>query len=157
MAELTQRVASLNDLPALWGLLRDAAGDIPFQMEGEQESVLSELMACCTSGLSPLVVNEGKDIVGALLVRRDDFEWCFLNSGTIHVAYAALSPANKDQEILKSLLSSLKEQNVPVLVSVKTGNQLGLSDMLAGLGFEHEVTSAAGWGDLYRWTPPKAN
>ena len=52
MAEVTQRAASLGDLKDLWGLMRQVAADIPFDLksEAEQESLLSELMACCTSG-----------------------------------------------------------------------------------------------------------
>lgn len=77
MTGLTKRVASLGDVQGIWGLFRQAADDIPFDLgsEAAQESILSELMACCTSGLSPVVVDDDKAIIGALLVRRDDFEW----------------------------------------------------------------------------------
>ena len=56
MADLKQRAAELNDLKGIWGLLRQTANDIPFDIESEanQENILTELMACCTSGLSPI-------------------------------------------------------------------------------------------------------
>jgi hypothetical protein len=75
MADLKQRAAELNDLKGIWGLLRQTANDIPFDLESEanQENILTELMACCTSGLSPILLDENKAIIGALLVRRDDF------------------------------------------------------------------------------------
>ena len=77
MPDLKHRAAELADLKDIWGLLRQTANDIPFDLESEadQENVLTEIMACCTSGLSPIVLDENKAIVGALLVRRDDFDW----------------------------------------------------------------------------------
>jgi len=49
-------------LKDIWGLLRQTANDIPFDLESEadQENVLTEIMACCTSGLSPIVLDEKK-------------------------------------------------------------------------------------------------
>jgi len=156
MAELKQRTASLSDLKDIWVLIREAAPDIPFDLANEraQESVLSEVMACCTSGLSPLVIGDDKTIVGALLVRRDDFEWGFRNSKAVHVSYAAIATTSRGQSVLGSLLARIKEQGVPVFASVKSGDKLGLADHLKELGFAHECTAASGWGDLYKWQPP---
>ncbi len=150
-----QRAASLNDLKDIWGLMREVSGDVPFNVESEaeQHSVLSELMACCTSGLSPVAVGDDKAIVGALLVRRDDFEWCLRNSDAVHVSYAAIAPSYRDQGVLRSLVADIQERKVPIFVSVKTGNQLGLADQLKELGFAHECTAASGWGELYKWQP----
>jgi len=158
MSEVTQRTASLSDLKDVWGLLREAAAEIPFDLENEaaHESVLSELMACCTSGMSPIAV-DGRAIVGALLARRDDFEWGFCNNAAIHVSYAAIAPNYKDNGLLKVLVTELKGRKVPVLVSVKSGNRLGLVDELKALGFTHECSAESGWGDLYKWQPSKAN
>jgi len=66
MADLKQRAAELNDLKGIWGLLRQTANDIPFDLESEanQENILTELMACCTSGLSPILLDENKAIIG---------------------------------------------------------------------------------------------
>lgn len=155
MTDLKQRTASLSDLKEIWVLMREAAPDIPFDLTNElaQESVLSELMACCTSGLSPVVVGADKTIVGALLVRRDDFEWGFRNSQAVHVAYAAVAPTHRDQGVLSSLLAEIKERRVPILASVKSGEKLGLADQLKQLGFAHECTASSGWGDLYKWQP----
>src|SRR5208283_3683739 len=126
MADLKHRAADLAVLKDIWGLLRQTANDIPFDLESEadQENVLTEIMACCTSGLSPIVLDENKAIVGALLVRRDDFDWGFRNG-----------------------------DKVPVLASVKNGNHLGFADELKKLGFDLECTAASGWGDLYKWQP----
>ena len=54
MADLKHRAAELADLKDIWGLLRQTANDIPFDLESEadQENVLTEIMACCTSGRS---------------------------------------------------------------------------------------------------------
>jgi hypothetical protein len=135
--------------------MREAAPDIPFDLTNEsaQESVLSELMACCTSGLSPVVIGEDKTIVGALLVRRDDFEWGFRNGQAVHVSYAAIAAAHRDQGLLGSLVAGIKERRVPIFASVKSGDKLGLADQLKQLGFAHECTAASGWGDLYKWQP----
>lgn len=156
MGEVTQRAASLSDLKDVWGLVRQVAGDIPFdpQSEAGQENMLTELMCCCTSGLSPIAVGDDKSLVGALLARRDDFEWGFRNANVIHVAYAAVAPDQRDKGLLKSLLAKVQEQKVPVLVSVKSGEKLGLADQLKALGFAHECKAASGWGDLYKWQPP---
>ena len=156
MGEVKQRAASIADLKNVWGLVRENAGDIPFDVESEaaQENVLSELMACCTSGLSPIALAEDKSVVGALMARRDDFEWGMRNANVIHVAYAAVAPDQRDKGVLKSLFAAVQEQRVPVFVSVKSGEKLGLADELKSLGFAHESTAESGWGDLYKWQPP---
>lgn len=156
MAELTQRMASLADVNGLWGLMRQVSVDIPFKMEseGEQESILSELMACCTSGLSPIAVDNEKGIVGALLARRDDLEWGLRNNPAIHVAYAAMEPSFRGTDLFARLLSEVKGQQVPVFASVKAGEQQGFAAALGEQGFTHEISAANGWGDLYQWTPP---
>jgi hypothetical protein len=156
MSDVTQRAASLADLKDVWSLVREVAGDIPFELESEaaQESMLTELMKCCTSGLSPVAVGGDKAIVGALLARRDDFEWGFRDANVIHVAYAAVAPDQREKGVLQSLLAKVQEQKVPVLVSVKSGEKLGLADQLKTLGFAHECTAESGWGDLYKWQPP---
>ncbi|MFS8035726.1 hypothetical protein ACI7BZ_01980 [Xanthobacter sp. AM11] len=149
-------MASLDDVPSIWGLLRQVSADVPFKMEDEreQESLLSELMACCTSGLSPVLVDGQKRIVGVLLARRDDFEWVFRNSEAIHVAYAAVDPDVRAENPLPSLMGELQGRKVPLLASVKSGEGLGFAAALGELGFTHEVKAASGWGDLYQWTPP---
>jgi hypothetical protein len=159
MAEVVQRAASLGDLKDIWGLVRQVAGDIPFDLESEaaQESLLSELMACCTSGLSPVAVDKDKAIVAALLVRRDDFEWGFRNSDAVHVSYAAIAPSCKSDGLLEILVTEIQGRKVPVFVSVKSGNQIGLAEELERLGFTHECTAASGWGDLYKWQLSTAN
>ena len=155
MADLKHRAAELADLKDIWGLLRQTANDIPFDLESEadQENVLTEIMACCTSGLSPIVLDENKAIVGALLVRRDDFDWGFRNGDTVRVSYAAIAPTHRDQGVLASMLTEIQGRKVPVLASVKNGNHLGLADELKKLGFDLECTAASAWGDIYKWQP----
>lgn len=155
MAELTQRAASLSDLKDIWGLMRQTAGDIPFDLASEaaQESILSEIMACCTSGLSPVAISNNKEVVGALLVRRDDFEWGFTNGNALHFVYAAIAPSCREEGVLNALVCALLERNVRVFASVKSGNNLGLAQELENLGFSHECKAASGWGDLYKWQP----
>jgi ribosomal protein S18 acetylase RimI-like enzyme len=159
MAGLTQRAASISDLKDIWGLLGRVAADVPFdfQSEAEQESILSELMACCISGLSPIAVGEDKAIIGALLVRRDDFDWGFRNGDAIHVSYAAIDPDHRNQGVLPALVAEVQQRKVPVYASVKTGNQFGFADELKKLGFAHECAAVGGWGDLYKWLPPAGN
>jgi ribosomal protein S18 acetylase RimI-like enzyme len=159
MAELTRRAASLSDLKDIWGLMRQAAADIPFDLgsEAAQENILTEVMACCTSGLSPIAVSDNKEIIGALLVRRDDFEWGFRNSDAVHVAYAAIAPCRQDHGILRALVAKIQERKVPVFASVKSGNQSGLADELGKLGFTYECAAESGWGDLYKWQPSPAH
>jgi hypothetical protein len=159
MAELTQRAASLGDFQAIWGLMKDVASDVPFDLgsDAAQANILTEVMVCCTSGLSTIAVGEGKAIVGALLARRDDFEWGFRNGDALHVSYAAVAPSYRDQGVLQALVAGLQERKVPVFASVKSGNGFKLGDELGKLGFAHECTAASGWGDLYKWQPsPRA-
>ena len=152
MTELTQRAATLEDVKDIWDLIKTAATDIPFDLESEaaQESILSELMACCTSGLSPVAV-ENQTVVGALLVRRDDFEWGFRNGDAVHIAYAAADAGHRD--VLSRLVADVQERKAPVFASVKSGNGLGLSELLEKLGFAHDCKAESGWGDLYKWQP----
>jgi hypothetical protein len=155
MAEFTRRLASLNDLQEIWRLLRDIASDVPFDAKSAaaQESMLSEVMACCTSGLSPVAIDQGGGIAGALLVRRDDFEWGLRNSGAVHISGAAIARDSRDQNVLSALLTDLQARKAAIFASVKGGEQLGLADGLKEAGFEHECAAASGWGDLYQWRP----
>ncbi|HET6377057.1 MAG TPA: hypothetical protein VFG05_01915 [Methylocella sp.] len=159
MSNFTQRAESLADLRDIWGLLRQVADDIPFDLRSEvsQECLLSEAMACCTSGLSGAALDGEKAVIGTLLARRDDFEWGLRNSDAIHVSYAAIAPGRREQGVLASLIAGIQERKVPVFVSVKRGNQIGLAEELGKLGFKHECTAESGWGDLYKWLPPRAN
>jgi hypothetical protein len=159
VADLTQRAASLGDLRDIWGLLQQVASDIPADLgsEATQENILTELMACCTSGLSPIAVDKDKAIIGALLARRDDFEWGFKNSEAVHISYAAIAPSHRDQGVFAALVAEIQGRKTPVFASVKSGNQCGLADELKKLGFEHECTAASGWGDLYKWQPSPSN
>lgn len=158
MAELTQRTASLADLQGIWGLLRQVSADVPFEIdsEREQESILSELMACCTSGLSPIAVDGEKGIVGVLLARRDDLEWGLRNKAAIHVAYAAVAPSFRATDLFAKLLTEVKERKVSVFASVKAGERQGFADALGREGFTHEIKALSGWGDLYQWMPAAA-
>lgn len=158
MTELTMRMASLSDAEGIWGLLRQVSADIPFRMEeeAEQESMLSEMMACCTSGLSPIVTDKQGKVVGALLARRDDLEWGLRNREAVHVAYAAVTPDLRGADVLARLFAALQGRNVSILASVKAGERQGLADGLGKLGFVHEATAGSGWGDLYQWTPAAA-
>lgn len=155
MGELTRRMASLEDVQGIWGLLRQIAADVPFQLddEREQESLLSELVACCTSGLSPVAVDHDKGIVGVLLARRDDLEWGLRNNPAIHISYAALAPTVREGDVFAQLVSELQDQKVDVFASVKSGEQQGLAQALDALGFTHEIRALNGWGDLYQWSP----
>ncbi len=158
MADVTQRAASLGDVEGIWGLMRQVAAAVPFALEDEadQERVLSELMACCTSGLSPIAVGADQTVVGALLVRRDDFDWCLRNGETVHVAYAAVAPDHRYGGVLRALVADVQTRKVPVLASVRSGNTLGLADDLAALGFAPAETLEKGWGDLFLWQPASA-
>jgi hypothetical protein len=156
MAELVQRTAELTDLKDIWNLIREVAAEVPFDLANErvQQSVLSELMCCCTSGMSLVAVGPDKAILGAVMARRDDLEWCVANNNVAHIIYTAVAPSAKGNGVLKGLVSGIQEGKVPVYASVKSGEQQGLADQLKELGFAHELTAASGWGDLYRWQPP---
>jgi hypothetical protein len=159
VADLKQRAASLGDLRDIWGLLQQVAPDIPADLgsEAAQENILTELMACCTSGLSPIALNKNETIIGALLARRDDFEWGFKNSDAVHISYAAIAPSHRDQGVFAALVADIQGRKVAVFASVKNCDRFGLADELKKLGFEHECTAANGWGDLYKWQPRPSN
>jgi hypothetical protein len=158
MAELKQRTAELTDLKNVWNLIREVAAEVPFDLADDkaQQSVLSELVRCCTSGISLLAVGPDKSIVGAVMARRDDLEWCVGNNNVAHIIYAAVAPSAKGNGVLKGLVSGVQNGKVPVYASVKSGETLGLADQLKELGFAHSFTAVNGWGDLYRWEPPAA-
>jgi hypothetical protein len=156
MAQLVQRTAELTDLKNIWNLLREVAAEVPFDLADEkaQQSILSELVRCCTSGISLVAVGPDKAIVGAVLARRDDLEWGMANKNVPHIIYAAVAPAAKGNGVLKGLVSGVQGGNFPIYASVKSGEQIGLASQLKELGFALECTAVNGWGDLYRWQPP---
>lgn len=153
MAQMTQRTASLGDLRAIWGLMRQVARDIPFDVENEagQENMLTEVMMCCTSGLSPVAIGEDKAVVGALLVRRDDFDWGFRNGDAVRIACAAIAPGYRGQGLLQSLVAEVQDRKVPIFVSIKNGDLFGLAGELEKLGFVRERAAENGRGELYKW------
>jgi hypothetical protein len=155
MSDLTQRAASLSDIKDIWGLMRQSAGDIPLavESEAEQEKVLTEIMACCTAGMSPIVVDSKKEIVGALLAKRDQFDWGFRNIETINVAYAAVATTHQDQGVLKTLVEEIVKRNVPIYVGVQSGNKHGLVGELESAGFSRQAEISSGLGDVYKWEP----
>ena len=156
MANLVQRTAELTDLKNIWNLIREVAAEVPFDLADDkaQQSVLSELVRCCTSGISLIEVGPDKTIVGAVMARRDDLEWGIANANVAHIIYAAVAPSAKGNGVLKGLVTGVQGGKVPVYASVKSGETLGLADQLKELGFAHDMTSVNGWGDLYRWEPP---
>jgi hypothetical protein len=156
MAQLVQRTAELTDLKNIWNLIREVAAEVPFDLADEkaQQSVLSELVRCCTSGISLVAVGPDKAIVGAVMARRDDLEWGIANKDVAHIIYAAVAPSAKGNGVLKGLVTAVQGGKVPVYASVKSGEKLGRADQLKELGFAHELTAVNGWGDLYRWQPP---
>jgi hypothetical protein len=155
MAELTQRPASLGDLKGIWSLMRTVAADIPLELESEaaQESVLSELMMCCTSGLSSVAFADDKAVVGAVLVKRDEFDWAIRNGGSVQMSYAAIAADYRDQGVLGALVGDVQQRGVPVFAMVRNGEKLGLAEGLKSLGFTQEATAANEGGDLYKWQP----
>ncbi len=158
MAELTQRPASLGDLKSIWGLMRLVAADIPLELENEtaQESALSELMMCCTSGLSTVAVGEDKTVVGAVLIKRDEYDWGLRNGGAVQMPYAAIAPDYRNQDVLRALVGEVQQRGVPVLAKVRSGEKLGLAEGLRALGFTHEAAAEHEGGELYKWKPSPA-
>jgi hypothetical protein len=153
MGELKRRTADLGDIKEIWELVKAAAEDMAFDVANPaaQEAMLSQIMICCTSGLSPVAVAESGDLVGALLVRRDELEWGLRNSPAVHVA-AAAARGESGQGALTVLIGELQAAEAPVFVSVKTGDRLGLEALLRQRGFAHEARAENGWGDLYAWS-----
>lgn len=155
MSAQTPYVATLQDMPRIWTFVRAAAQQIPFELESEsdQEAMLSELMAALSSGYTQVALGEGDAVQGALLARRDTFDWGFRNSPALHVTYAALGPDAAAADVVPALLAPLKDTSAPIYFSVRGGNALDLAALLPSLGFEHLAKSP--WGDLYLWEPRK--
>lgn len=153
MSDLAQRSASLSDMKDIWVLMRESAAALPFDVENEaeQERVLTEVMECCTAEMSPLVVDGKQSVVGALLAKRDQFDWGFRNKKTINVSLAAVAASHRDQGVLKMLIEEICKHDVPVYVGVKTGDGHGLAAELKGSGFSLEETCES--GELYKWEP----
>lgn len=158
MSDLIQRTASLRDLKEIWDLFRNTAAAVPFDVEqdADQEGLLTEIMACCTYGVAPIAVGKDKAVLGALLVRRDTFQWALFNGEALHIAYAAVAPEQAETDLLEKLIAAVQSRNVPVLASVKSGNQGGFAAALTKLGFVKEATAENGWGELYQWQPAPA-
>lgn len=155
MSDLAHRNASLSDMKDIWGLMRQAAADIPFPIESEsdQERALTEIMECCTAEFSPIVV-DGKQIVGALLAKRDVLDWGLRNAETINVSVAAVSASHRDQGVFKMLFDEITKRNAPVYIGVKAGEGQGLTDQLKICGFS--LANAGAQGEIYRWEPASA-
>jgi hypothetical protein len=157
MGALKRRTADLGDIKEIWELVKAAAEDMAFDAANPaaQEAMLSQIMVCCTSGLSPLAVADSGGLVGALLVRRDELEWGLRNSPAVHVA-AAAARREGGEGALAALFGELQAAEAPVFVSVRKGDRLGLDVLLRERGFAHEASAESGWGDLYAWSAKPA-
>jgi len=153
VAELTHRTASLDDIEGIWCFLKQTASDVAVRLETEidQEKALTELMACCAGPYSPIVVDGGKNVVGALLAKRDLLDWGVRNVETINVSLAAVAPEHRDQGVFEKLFAEIVKRNAPVYISVKPGEPQGLADRLKSSGFQLAV--AGEHGEIYKWEP----
>jgi len=153
VADLAHRNASLEDMGALWALMKQTAADIPHSIENEsdQERALTEIMKCCTAEFSPVALDEKRNVVGALLARRDELEWGLRNGETINVSLAAVSASHREHGVFKLLIEALLKRNAPVYVEVKAGEGQGLAAELEGCGFS--LTKTEQGAELYKWEP----
>ncbi|RTL79383.1 MAG: hypothetical protein EKK29_21610 [Hyphomicrobiales bacterium] len=153
MANLTQKNASLDDMRGLWALMRQTAADIPCSIDSEsdQQRALAENMKCCTAEFSPLVLDAKRNLVGALLARRDELDWGLRNAETINLSLAAVSAAHREHGVFKMLIEAILKRNAPVYVEVKAGEAQGLAAELKGCGFF--LTKAEDGAELYKWEP----
>ncbi len=153
MADLAHRPASLDDISDLWALMRQTAADIPcsIESEGDQDRALTEIMKCCTAEFSPVVLDTKRNVVGALLARRDELDWGLRNAETINVSLAAVSASHREHGVFKMLIEAILKRNAPVYVEVKAGEAQGLGAELKGCGFC--LARAEEGAELYKWEP----
>lgn len=133
--------------------MRQTAADIPCSIESEsdQERALTEIMKCCTAELSPVVFDANRNVVGALLARRDELDWGLRNAETINVSMATVSASHRAQGVFKMLIEAILKRNAPVCVEVKAGEAQGLAAELKGCGFS--LAKAEEGAELYKWEP----
>jgi hypothetical protein len=153
VADLAHRNASLDDMGELWSLMRQTAADIPcpIESEGDQERALTEIMKCCTAEFSPVVFDAKRNVVGALLARRDELDWGLRNAETINVALAVVSVGHREQGVFKMLIEAILKRNAPVYIEVKTGDAQGFAAELKGCGFS--LAKEEEGAELYKWEP----
>lgn len=153
MADLAHRNASLDDMKDLWALMRQTAADIPCSIESEsdQERALTEIMKCCTAEFSPVVLDAKRNVVGALLARRDEFDWGLRNAEKINVSMATVSESYREHGVFKVLIDAILTRNAPVCIEVKAGEAQGLAAALEGSGFSLAETKEG--ANLYKWEP----
>lgn len=153
MADLAHRSASLDDMRGLWALMRQTAADIPcsIESEDEQERALTEIMKCCAAAFSPIVLDEKRNVVGALLARRDELDWGLRNAEAINVSMATVSASHRECGVFKMLIEAILKRNAPVYVEVKAGEAQGLAAALKDCGFA--LARAEEGAELYKWEP----
>lgn len=108
-------------------------------------------MKCCTAEFSPIVLDAKHNVVGALLARRDEFDWGLRNAETISVSLAALSANGREEGAFKVLIEAILKRNAPVYVEVKAGEAQGLAAELKGCGFS--LTKSEDGAEFYKWVP----
>lgn len=154
MSEFTQRTVVIQDMQALWGLVRGAAADIPFpiQSEAEQERALSEIMACCASNESRVALDANGVVIGALLARRDQLDWGLFNGGAVNIAAIVVAAEYRDKGVGKALLEALIGAGGTLYINVKPTETQGLAAIVKELGFASPGEGAP--SDLYKFEPP---
>jgi hypothetical protein len=154
VSELACREASLSDMKGIWDLLRGVAADVPVSIDSDadQERALSRLMECCSSNCSTVVLNEEKEIVGALLAERDLLDLALSNKETINVRLAAVASPHRDDSVFKMLFDPLISRAAPIYISLSTGEGQGLSKVLDASGFS--MLPGGAKAEVFKWEPP---
>ena len=71
---------------------------------------MTEIMKCCTAELSLVALDADRNLVGAVLARRDELDWGLRDKVTINVSLAAVSAACRDENLFKTLIDELRKR-----------------------------------------------
>jgi ribosomal protein S18 acetylase RimI-like enzyme len=151
------RVAAPGDAAGIYGVLAEAAPEIPLLIDTRerQDAIANIIDNCIATGESQVATVSGGGIVGFILVEPDAMERFQHDNHALHLSYAGVTKAYRQQGIFRSLVNQVMRRSVPLTATVKAANQCQIATLLRRSGFQR-------WsGDLqiedhFRWQPVMA-
>lgn len=148
------RVAAPGDAAGICGVLTEVAPEIPLLIDTRerQEAVAKIIDKCVATGELWVATDGGGVVAGFILVEPDGMERFQHDNHALHLRYAGVAKAYRQQGIFRSLVKQVMRRSVPLTATVKAANQCQMATLLQRSGFQR-------WSgdpqieEHFRWQP----
>lgn len=153
MPGIVYRSAVVEDAPEIHALLLRLAPEIPVLVDTlEREEALYALIRNCGRvGESWVALDEGKHIVGFVLVDPEVLERHYAEHEILDLRYAGVAPERRRRGVFRTLIAKVQARLVPITVIVPPQNRFDMASRLEKFGFRQ--TGSQGGERGFRWEP----